>query len=40
MMLETGRLAEAEFDAREKELLDRLDLIQEREHDSHLTRSR
>ena len=40
MMLETGRLAEAEFDAREKELLDRLDLIQERENDSHQTRSR
>jgi hypothetical protein len=34
MMLETGRLTEAEFNAREKELLDRLDLIQEREKDS------
>jgi Gas vesicle protein G len=40
MMLETGRLAEAEFNAREKELLDRLDLIQERENDSHRTSSR
>jgi len=30
MMLETGRITEAEFDAREKELLDRLDEIQER----------
>jgi len=40
MMLETGRLAEAEFNAREKELLDRLDLIQERENNSHRTRSR
>lgn len=34
MMLETGRLTEAEFNAREKELLDRLDLIQERDNDS------
>jgi hypothetical protein len=31
MMLETGRITEEEFDAREKELLDRLDEIQERE---------
>jgi len=30
MMLETGRLTEAEFGAREKELLDRLDKIQSR----------
>jgi hypothetical protein len=30
MMLETGRITEDEFDAREKELLDRLDEIQER----------
>jgi len=30
MMLETGRITEAEFDAREKELLDRLDEIEER----------
>jgi hypothetical protein len=30
MMLETGRLTEAEFSAREKELLDRLDRIQSR----------
>ena len=29
MMLETGQLTEAEFGVREKELLDRLDLIQE-----------
>jgi len=29
MMLETGRITEDEFDAREKELLDRLDKIQE-----------
>ena len=28
MMLETGRLTEAEFEAREKKLLDRLDRIQ------------
>jgi hypothetical protein len=28
MMLETGRLSEAEFETREKELLDRLDEIQ------------
>jgi hypothetical protein len=28
MMLETGRLTEAQFSAREKELLDRLDRIQ------------
>lgn len=30
MMLETGRIQEEEFDAREKELLDRLDVIQAR----------
>ena len=29
MMLETGQITEAAFDAREKELLDRLDEIQE-----------
>lgn len=29
MMLETGKITEAEFDTREKELLDRLDEIQE-----------
>ena len=38
MMLETGRLAEAEFNAREKELLDQLDRIEERENGSHKTR--
>jgi hypothetical protein len=31
MMLETGRMTEAEFDAKEKALLDRLDAIKERE---------
>ena len=31
MMLETGRITEAEFDAREKKLLDRLDEIEGRE---------
>jgi hypothetical protein len=30
MMLETGRITEDEFDTREKELLDRLDEVQER----------
>ena len=30
MMLETGRITEAEFDARERTLLDRLEVIQER----------
>jgi hypothetical protein len=30
MMLETGRMTEAEFDAEEKALLDRLDAIKER----------
>ena len=30
MMLETEKISEAEFDLREKELLDRLDEIQER----------
>ena len=29
MMLETGKITESEFDAREKELLDRLDEIRE-----------
>ncbi|MGA2175969.1 MAG: gas vesicle protein GvpG [Verrucomicrobiota bacterium] len=38
MMLETGRLAEAEFIAREKELLDQLDRIEERENGSNKTR--
>ncbi|MGA2403511.1 MAG: gas vesicle protein GvpG [Syntrophobacteraceae bacterium] len=31
MMLETVKITEEEFDAREKELLDRLDQIQERD---------
>jgi hypothetical protein len=31
MMLETDQITEAEFDAKEKELLDRLDAIKERE---------
>ncbi len=31
MMLETGRITEAEFDARERTLLDRLEAIQDRE---------
>ncbi|MDO8721804.1 MAG: gas vesicle protein GvpG [Syntrophales bacterium] len=31
MMLETGKMTEAEFDAAEKALLDRLDAINERE---------
>ena len=35
MMLDTGRIAESEFSAREKELLDQLDRIEERENDSH-----
>ena len=34
MMLETGQLTEAEFNIREKELLDRLDVIQERKSGS------
>jgi len=38
MMLETGRIGEAEFSAREKALLDQLDRIEERENDSHQTR--
>ena len=38
MMLETGRLAEAEFNAREKELLDRLDRMEERENGSNQTK--
>jgi hypothetical protein len=33
MMLETGKITEGEFSAREKELLDRLDGIKERETD-------
>ena len=33
MMLETGKITEGEFDTREKELLDRLDGIKERETD-------
>jgi len=33
MMLETGKITEAEFDTREKTLLDRLDGIKERETD-------
>ena len=33
MMLETGRITEAEFDDRERTLLDRLDAIQERGSD-------
>ncbi|HXR07542.1 MAG TPA: gas vesicle protein GvpG [Candidatus Acidoferrum sp.] len=37
MMLETGRLSEAQFNAREKELLDRLDLVQARDRPSHKT---
>jgi uncharacterized protein involved in exopolysaccharide biosynthesis len=31
MQLETGRISEREFDAREKELLDRLEQVQEQE---------
>ena len=31
MMLETGQINEAEFDSREKELLDRLETIESRE---------
>ncbi len=31
LMLENGKITEAEFDAREKELLDRLEKINERE---------
>jgi hypothetical protein len=38
MMLDTGRIAEAEFSAREKALLDQLDRIEERENDSHQAR--
>ena len=34
MMLETGRINEAEFDGQERKLLDRLDAIGERESDS------
>jgi hypothetical protein len=34
MMLETGKITEAEFDGREKELLDRLDEIRDR--DTHI----
>jgi hypothetical protein len=38
MMLETGRIAEAEFNAREKELLDRLDQVEERKNGSNRMR--
>lgn len=38
MMLETGRITEAQFKAREKELLDRLDRIEERENGSNKAR--
>ena len=31
MMLETGRITEADFDARERTLLDRLEAVQDRE---------
>ena len=34
MMLETGKITEAEFDARERPLLDRLEAIQERGSES------
>jgi hypothetical protein len=33
MMLETGRITEAQFNAREKEVLDRLDRLQDPEND-------
>lgn len=36
MMLETGRIDEEEFDAREKALLARLDKLQEQEHGTDL----
>ncbi len=38
MMLETGRITEAEFDARERPLLDRLEAIRQRgsEEEEHL----
>ena len=32
MMLETGQMSEEEFDAEEKKLLDRLDVIEARNH--------
>lgn len=35
MMLETGQMTEAEFDAAEKVLLDRLDVIKERSVDGN-----
>jgi hypothetical protein len=38
MMLETGRITEDEFDAKESELLDRLDEIQE--HDNFIEEDR
>lgn len=31
MLLESGQIAEADFDARERELLDRLEVLQQRE---------
>jgi len=34
MQLETGRITEAEFSAREKEVLDRLDRLQEQPSDA------
>lgn len=34
MMLETGRITEADFDARERTLLDRLEAVQDRESES------
>jgi hypothetical protein len=37
MQLETGRITEAEFDAREKLLLDRLDAIESRREDEDET---
>jgi hypothetical protein len=40
MLLETGRIGEAEFNAREKELLDQLDRIEERENGSNKTKAR
>jgi hypothetical protein len=38
MLLETGRIGEAEFHAREKELLDQLDRIEERVNAPHKTK--
>lgn len=40
MLLETGRIGEAEFNAREKELLDQLDRIEERRNGSNKTKAR